>query len=233
LNRYLLSALTVSALCLFEWQARAAGPTSWEQAKSLYESGNYKQALSALESMNSSNASVHYLMGMCYKNLGNVGQAKKELIWVEQYSPDVRVRGVAHDALEQSGQAAAAPKPPVFSKLMYMKGAPGNPVSQSNIAAAPPTNATTSEAARLGWRPCPGNCLKATTPGWHKLDVAGHPASDNWITFDYREPDGTSAHSSFSQLHIGHIIQSFPDKAAVDSGPCPICGGTGWVRANK
>jgi len=254
--------LTVATLLWLSGEAKAAGPTSWERATQLYESGNYKQALNALASMNSSNASVHYLMGMCYKNLGNVPQARKELQWVDQYSPDARVKSVAHAALEDLAQQAAAqaamPKAPVYSKLMYQHGVPMDAAGRTvNTGASAPSgweqngpsistkyppppsgivggspSATVSEAAKLGWKPCPGKCLKLTDSGWHKQAVAGHSDSDWWMTYDYKEADGTNAHSSYSQAHCGHIIQVFPDKAAVDSGACPVCGGTGWVRAH-
>ncbi len=86
---------------------------------------------------------------------------------------------------------------------------------------------TVRVAAERGWVPCPGDCLKLATPGWHHQDIQGFPDTDVWFTFRY-----AGGWSAFSQRHIGHIIQTHPDQAAKDTGICPICDGTGWVRAS-
>jgi len=135
------------------------------------------------------------------------------------------------------GWQAKAAGPTSWHRARVSPGSSGS--AQSNFPPPPNTliggssSATLSEAAKLGWKPCPGKCLKLSDSGWHKQKVEGHSDSDYWMTYDYRESDGTGAHASYTQAHCGHIIQVFPDKAAVDSGPCPICGGTGWVRAKK
>lgn len=84
---------------------------------------------------------------------------------------------------------------------------------------------TVQVAAERGWVPCPGNCLKLATPGWHHQSVEGHPDTDIW--FSFRAPNGWAA---YSQNHIGHIIRTYSDKPAEDVGVCPTCNGTGWVR---
>jgi hypothetical protein len=83
---------------------------------------------------------------------------------------------------------------------------------------------TVKAAAKNGWVPCPGKCLKLATPGWRHMHVEGHPDSDVW--FRYRLQGGWSA---FSQRHVGHIIK-ISGKQASDTGSCTICEGTGWVR---
>jgi hypothetical protein len=80
-------------------------------------------------------------------------------------------------------------------------------------------------ASQDGWVPCPGNCLKLATPGWHHQHVDGYADTDIWFSFDN---DHYTA--AFSQRHIGHIIQTSDDQPAKDGGICPICQGTGWVR---
>lgn len=77
---------------------------------------------------------------------------------------------------------------------------------------------TVDTAAKLGWVPCPGNCLKLATPGWHHQVVEGHSDTDIWFTFRYS--DGWYA---YSQNHIGHIIRTYSDRPAEDIGICPVC----------
>src|SRR5262245_54204749 len=48
---------------------------------------------------------------------------------------------------------------------------------------------------------CPGGCLKLSQGVWRHQDVAGHPASDLWISFH-----GTSGTTSWSQAHVGQVI---------------------------
>lgn len=91
---------------------------------------------------------------------------------------------------------------------------------------------TVKVASENGWVACPGECLKLATPGWHHQNVAGYAPSDVWMTYTFTDAQGKSW-SAYSQRHIGHIIRSYPDKAAVDTGICPICKGTGWVRKDN
>jgi hypothetical protein len=88
---------------------------------------------------------------------------------------------------------------------------------------------TVKVAAEGGWVPCPGECLKLAKPGWQQREIQGFSPSDYWMPYPYTDKDG-AAWQAFSQRHIGHIIRSYPDKAAQDVGICPICNGTGWVR---
>jgi hypothetical protein len=86
-------------------------------------------------------------------------------------------------------------------------------------------DATVTAAAKKGWIPCPGVCLKLATPGWEHKEVANFAPSDVWFTFY-----DSSGSSFFSQRHIGHIIQTYADKPAKDIGICKLCNGTGWVK---
>ena len=83
---------------------------------------------------------------------------------------------------------------------------------------------TVADAAKKGWVPCPGKCLKLADPGWHHQDLQGFPATYIWMTYPYSDGE-----MYYSQNHIGHIIESYPDRPAKDIGICPICNGSGWV----
>ena len=84
--------------------------------------------------------------------------------------------------------------------------------------------ATVAEAARKGWIPCPGNCLKLATPGWIRKKMDNFP--DNYVWFPFKYEGGTEY---YSQNHLGHIIKTSQYSPAKDTGICPICAGTGWV----
>lgn len=71
---------------------------------------------------------------------------------------------------------------------------------------------------------CPGHCLKRTKGTWIHMDVAGYPATDVWQEFE--KLDGRR--KVFNQDHVGHII-ALSNGEWVDTGPCPICHGTGKV----
>src|SRR5882724_11769887 len=68
---------------------------------------------------------------------------------------------------------------------------------------------------------CPGNCLRLNRGAWVHMDVPGHPPTDLWQKFN--QPDGS--YTAYTQGHVGHVIAMQGGKA-VDTGPCPICGGT-------
>lgn len=76
---------------------------------------------------------------------------------------------------------------------------------------------------------CPGHCLKLTQGTWIHMDVAGHPPTDVWQKF--KSPDG-GGWDAFNQNHVGHIIELRNGEWA-DTGPCPICHGTGKVPCPK
>jgi hypothetical protein len=75
---------------------------------------------------------------------------------------------------------------------------------------------------------CPMPCLKRNDPRWQRMIVAGHPPTDMWIKFNYRGGSG-----SFSQRHMGHIIQSDGSHPPRDVGACPVCQGSGRVPVLK
>lgn len=87
---------------------------------------------------------------------------------------------------------------------------------------------TIRTAGSLGWVPCPGECLKLTTPGWHHQHVEGYPDTDIWFNFKY-----AGGRTAFSQRHIGHIINVHSDRPAEDIGECSECQGTGWIRKKQ
>ncbi len=73
---------------------------------------------------------------------------------------------------------------------------------------------------------CPANCLKRSSPGWHKM-----PGDDThiWMTFNYTDhKTGKHGSKSFSNAHIGDVIV-FENGVPQDKGKCPICHGTGHV----
>jgi hypothetical protein len=86
---------TVSAL--------AANP-EWDQATRLYNSGDYRAALSAFRKISDKNPSeptAHYMLAQCYKNSGNTKQAITELEWITRATNDRRVKGPAEALLAQ------------------------------------------------------------------------------------------------------------------------------------
>lgn len=217
--------------------AIAANP-EWDQATRLYSAGDYKGALAAFRKIadkTPSEPTVHYMLAQCYKNTGNTKQAIIELEWISKSTNNMRVKGPADALLAQlrpgasSGMIAGA-----TSTFQKASGGNSGAAPQSAAAAvndAPPSkdfvsdsaSQTVSAAARRGWMPCRGaDCLNFGTNGWHHMEVAGHPPTDNWMEFT-RE-DGTGYH--YSQAHIGNRVIK-----GVDSGACPVCNGSGWVKS--
>lgn len=90
------------------------------------------------------------------------------------------------------------------------------------------SKATVAYAAQKGWIPCPGKCLKLATPGWTHRDIAGYSPDDMWFVFNH-----AGGWRAYSQRHAGHIIRKHADRAAEDMGPCPVCGGKGWIKKPK
>src|SRR5215469_10763949 len=79
-----------------------------------------------------------------------------------------------------------------------------------------------------GFADCPGDCLKLTKGTWVHMDVAGHPATDLWQRFE--KPGG--GWRAYNQNHVGHVIE-YRNGDWVDTGPCPICHGTGKIECPK
>lgn len=83
--------------------ALAANP-EWDQATRLYNSGDYRAALSAFRKISDKNPSeptAHYMLAQCYKNSGNAKQAIAELEWITNSTSDRRVKGPAESLLAQ------------------------------------------------------------------------------------------------------------------------------------
>ena len=206
--------------------AFSANP-EWQQATGLYTGGNYSAALSVFRKLaekSPRDASIHYMIGQCYKGLNKPQQASSEFDWVSKYAPDAQTRAMAKAMLGQvpsaaSAQPASASPAPTGATAVTAEPAPNGFVNDS-------AEQTIASAARKGWIPCPGGCLNFRTPGWHHQHVDGHPETDMWMS--YVRDNGMQF---YSQHHIGHIIKEYPDKAAEDTGPCPKCNGTGWVRS--
>ena len=72
---------------------------------------------------------------------------------------------------------------------------------------------------------CPGPCLKLSRAGWKHMQVAGHPDTDVWMTFHNTD----STWTAYNQNHVGDVIK-LQDGHWVDSGKCPVCGGSGKVK---
>ena len=207
----MLSAL----ICCIQLPAQPA-PT-WNEATQLFAKGDYRRAVSEFETLDEKapgNASIHFMLGKCYRQLGKAQQAQKQFDWVAKNAPNAQTRQLAQSALEELTE-------------LPMETSSGGYATVSAPAAkgqAPPQTATIAEAARMGYSPCTAGCLTAATPGWHKQHMDGY--SDNEVWMDYKKEGGTQY---FSQHHIGHIIKA-DGKSATDTGPCPVCHGTGWVK---
>jgi len=76
---------------------------------------------------------------------------------------------------------------------------------------------------------CPGPCLKLSRGVWIHMDVSGHSPTDLWQKFPNQS--GMGGWQAFNQNHVGDVIQ-YQNGVAVDTGKCPICGGTGKVKCN-
>ena len=90
--------------------ALAANP-EWDQATRLYNSGDYRPALSAFRKISDKNPSeptAHYMLAQCYKNSGNTKQAIAELEWITNSTSDKRVKGPAEALLAQIRSSAGA-----------------------------------------------------------------------------------------------------------------------------
>lgn len=241
----LLTALTLISVSM----ATAANP-EWEQATRLYNAGDYKGALTAFRKIadkTPSEPTVHYMLAQCYKNSGNTRQAIIELEWISKSTTNMRVKGPADALLAQLKPAgssggiipgAVSPYQNAGSGGAGGATAAGNNRTTTAGTATTPNNeqppskefvndsasATVSAAARRGWSPCRGaDCLNFGANGWHHAEMAGHPASDNWM--DFTREDGTTYR--YTQAHIGNLI-----KKGVDEGPCPVCKGSGWVKSH-
>jgi hypothetical protein len=196
---------------------------AWQLASAAYNRGDYHKSLTLLERLRSNDPSVHFLMGMCYKRLGQSDAARRQLQWCSSYA-DEKVREMAQQELGSLGSRTSSG---------------GHAASKENqpTATSPPrdfindsASATVNAAARAGWRPCNGGCLTFATSGWHHEKMNGFADSDQWMKYPYTQADGTASWYAYSQRHIGHIIKTFPNKPAEDQGPCPVCKGVGWIR---
>ena len=74
---------------------------------------------------------------------------------------------------------------------------------------------------------CPGPCLKLSHGVWTHMAVAGHDATDLWITFT-KAGGGTM---SWNQNHVGDVI-AYQNGDPVDIGKCKVCGGTAKVKCD-
>ncbi len=72
---------------------------------------------------------------------------------------------------------------------------------------------------------CPGNCLKPSMPGWHKMNVPGTPDRLVWMVFPYLDPAGKGGSEYWSNDHMGEVIE-YVNGRPVNKGKCPICHGT-------
>ncbi len=153
--------------------ALAANP-EWDQATRLYNSGDYRAALSAFRKISDKNPSeptAHYMLAQCYKNSGNAKQAIAELEWITNSTSDKRVKGPAEALLAQlrSGGGAVhaaggggsssdlilsrGSAPPSFSQYARVQNAispysipPGGFSSGANIVGGARTYRTVGEA---------------------------------------------------------------------------------------
>ncbi len=102
----------------------------------------------------------------------------------------------------------------LFFFSSFSKPQPSNALINDSVSE------TISEAAKKGYKPCENpSCLNYSTKGWHHMKTT-YPDSYIWVSYGSK---------SYSQNHIGHLIDSSSGKA-LDVGPCPKCDGTGWIE---
>jgi len=206
-------------------QLQVNAAPSWNEATQLFAQHNYSAAVSELEKLDEKtpgNASIHFMLGKCYQNLGQVQQARKQFEWVAKNAPNVQTRQLAKDSLEGLNDGSRSAGTSAISHASGSSGQSGSPPSY--IVGGSPS-ATVAAASRMGYVPCSYGCLNFGSSGWHKQQVEGHPDTDWWV--DYKYDGGTQ---SFNQQHVGHIIKQYPNQKAEDAGACPNCRGTGWVK---
>src|SRR5277367_3017022 len=100
--------LTSRLIALCVWQSANAGPVSFQQAVSDYNSGYYSRALSELESYKAvypNNAQVRYYLGLCHQALNHRDQARMEFQFVS-YRAAEPLKSMASKALDGLGQRA-------------------------------------------------------------------------------------------------------------------------------
>jgi hypothetical protein len=68
--------------------------------------------------------------------------------------------------------------------------------------------------------PCPGPCLKPSSPGWQRMKVAGHGPNQLWMRFVHDDGSWTA----WSRNHIGEVIEKV-DGRWTNKGKCPTCQG--------
>ncbi len=206
--------------------AADSGNEQWNAATQLFKSADYSHALPALISLESSyprNEKIHYMMGVCYKNLGRAAQAERELKWVATYTPDATLKQSALTALSEikadlEKQKAAAPPPkvadPAKPATPLFSIPPGKGLVRDSVSE------TIRAADAKGWKPCDNyKCLNYSKSGWQHMSVPGHTDSEIWMQFPG---------IAFSQNHIGEIIET--NGPTRDVGPCMKCIGTGWIK---
>lgn len=216
-------SLLALALVLTTSTSGFAASSAWDRAMQLYQKGNYSGALSELKAISSAgadNPSVHYLIGMCYKNLGKPDQARLELVWVASYAIDANTREMAKTALKQVGTVPRLGVGAASATLPTTGSPPAKVLINDSVSQ------TIRAADKNGWRPCPGKCLNVNTPDWHHEHVDGHADTENWHTF----PRSKSPHMA-TTAHWGEVFEEAADGTAISKGACPTCGGTGWIRS--
>lgn len=75
---------------------------------------------------------------------------------------------------------------------------------------------------------CPGTCLRASSPGWQKLNVRGHSADELWMRFVH--DDGSWV--AWNDSHKGEVIEKVAGRW-VNRGRCPVCRGKTRVACAK
>jgi len=95
-NIYIKSGIALLTM-MCSMPAFSANP-EWQQATGLYTGGNYSAALSVFRKLaekSPRDASIHYMIGQCYKGLNKPQQASSEFDWVSKYAPDAQTRAMA------------------------------------------------------------------------------------------------------------------------------------------
>ncbi len=138
-RQFMKSVWLTSTLWLITAASALAANPEWDQATRLYNSGDYRAALSAFRKISDKNPSeptAHYMLAQCYKNNGNTKQAIAELEWITNSTSDRRVKGPAESLLAQlkSGGGGGGVRPASgtqsSSSLILSRGAPPPSFSQ-------------------------------------------------------------------------------------------------------
>ncbi|MBU6451514.1 MAG: hypothetical protein KGS72_07035 [Cyanobacteria bacterium REEB67] len=134
--------------------AALAAADDLQQGISLYNSGQFGQALPLLEKaarQSPYDATRHYYLGLCYQAQKQSTLAKAQFQWVAANAPDPTLKSYAAKALNASSQAHTAGSGASQSSQAVATVAPTSAVAQSPAVAAKPRGKCKAMMFETSW----------------------------------------------------------------------------------